>query len=78
MGAKRWAWVAPLATVAMIVACGSRTGLLSDDPFDAGIDGAGDVTLDQTIDGPVDGGPDADAADAKPDVPIPICTSANP
>lgn len=75
MGAKRWAWVAPLATVAMIVACGSRTGLLSDDPFDAGIDGAGDVTLDQTIDGPVDGGPDADAADAKPDVPIPICTS---
>jgi len=72
MGAKRIAW--SFAIAAIVVACGSRTGLLSDVEGDAGVpDAAGDTTIDQTVDAPADTGGDADAgdaADAPPDVPI--------
>lgn len=76
MGARGWRRIAlAFAASALVVACGSRTGLLFDVEDDAGSPDAGrDATLDQSLDAPdtgdasIDEG--ADAEDAPPDVPL--------
>lgn len=65
--APRW-----LATAALLVACGARTGIDRGEAVDAGLDASRDVGSDTRADAPMDATSDASALDASRDVPTPI------